>query len=156
MQDRDPAYEAARASGKVGEKVDGYLGIVGASTPALDRIVADINIRRRAVYTQRAKTQNATINEYAISAGCKPVDSITIGIAVERVPVSVRICAAKPMSRQRLSRTSMVVARSTSGVTSAGMGSGSGRVCACAADRTQSLRGRIGWSACRRSSDRSS
>lgn len=71
MQDRDPAYEAARASGKVGEKVDGYLGIVGASTPALDRIVADINIRRRAVYTQRAKTQNATINEYAISAGCK-------------------------------------------------------------------------------------
>ena len=71
MQDRDPAYEAARASGKVGEKVDGYLGIVGESTPDLERIVADINIRRRAVYTQRAKAQNATINEYAISAGCK-------------------------------------------------------------------------------------
>jgi hypothetical protein len=71
MQDRDPAYEAARESGKVGEKVDGYLGIVGDSTPELERIVADINIRRRAVYTQRAKAQNATINEYAISAGCK-------------------------------------------------------------------------------------
>lgn len=71
MQDRDPAYDAARNSGKVGEKVDGYLGIVGQSTPDLERIVADINIRRRAVYTQRAKAQNATINEYAISAGCK-------------------------------------------------------------------------------------
>ncbi len=71
MQDRDPAYAAAREAGKVGEKVDGYLGIVGAATPDLERIVADINIRRRAVYTQRAKAQNATINEYAISAGCK-------------------------------------------------------------------------------------
>lgn len=71
MQDRDPAYEAAREAGRVGEKVDGYLGIVGPATPELERIVADINIRRRAVYTQRAKAQNATINEYAISAGCK-------------------------------------------------------------------------------------
>ncbi|MXP09769.1 YdbL family protein [Pseudoblastomonas halimionae] len=71
MQDRDPAYEAARASGKVGEKVDGYLGIVGQSTPELERIVADINMRRRAVYTQRARAEQATINEYAIAAGCK-------------------------------------------------------------------------------------
>lgn len=71
MQDRDPAYEAARASGKIGEQVDGYLGIVGESTPELERIVADINIRRRAVYTQRAQAEKATINEYAIAAGCK-------------------------------------------------------------------------------------
>lgn len=73
MQDRDPAYAAAREAGRVGEKVDGYLGIVGPATPELERIVADINIRRRAVYTQRAKAQNATINEYAISAGCKAI-----------------------------------------------------------------------------------
>ena len=29
MAQRDPAYEAARSSGQVGEKMDGYLGIVG-------------------------------------------------------------------------------------------------------------------------------
>ena len=29
---RDPAYEAARSQGRVGEKMDGYLGIVGAAS----------------------------------------------------------------------------------------------------------------------------
>ena len=36
---RDPAYAAARSAGQVGEKMDGYLGIVGASTPELRRLV---------------------------------------------------------------------------------------------------------------------
>lgn len=67
---RDPAYEAARASGKVGEKMDGYLGIVGASTPELQRIVNDINIKRRAVYAEKARAANATVEEYALTAGC--------------------------------------------------------------------------------------
>jgi len=67
---RDPAYEAARESGKVGEKMDGYLGIVGASTPELQRMVNDINIKRRAVYAQKAQTANATLEEYALTAGC--------------------------------------------------------------------------------------
>ena len=34
---RDPAYAAARSAGQVGEQPDGYLGIVGAATPALRR-----------------------------------------------------------------------------------------------------------------------
>ena len=36
---RDPAYASARATGQVGERMDGYLGIVVAETPALRRIV---------------------------------------------------------------------------------------------------------------------
>lgn len=67
---RDPAYEAARSAGQVGEKIDGYLGIVGASTPALQRIVDDINIKRRAVYADKARAANATLEEYALTAGC--------------------------------------------------------------------------------------
>lgn len=67
---RDPAYEAARSSGKVGEKMDGYLGIVGASTPELQRLVNDINIKRRAVYAEKAQAANATLEEYAFTAGC--------------------------------------------------------------------------------------
>ena len=70
---RDPAYAAARTAGKVGEKMDGYLGIVGASTPELQRIVNDINIKRRAVYSERAKATNATIEEYALTAGCQAI-----------------------------------------------------------------------------------
>ena len=67
---RDPAYAAARSSGQVGEKMDGYLGVVGSGTPAIQRIVDDINIKRRAVYAQRAQSQGATLEEYAFTSGC--------------------------------------------------------------------------------------
>lgn len=70
---RDPAYAAARAAGEVGEKMDGYLGIVGAETPELRRIVNDINIKRRSVYSQRAQATNATLEEYALTAGCQAI-----------------------------------------------------------------------------------
>jgi hypothetical protein len=72
LAQRDPAYEAARSSGKVGEKMDGYLGIVGASSPELQRVVSDINIKRRALYAQRAQAASppVTLEEYALTAGC--------------------------------------------------------------------------------------
>lgn len=67
---RDPAYAAARAAGDVGEKMDGYLGFVGTPSPALRALVEDINIKRRANYTERARAQNATVEEYALTQGC--------------------------------------------------------------------------------------
>lgn len=70
---RDPEYAAARAAGEVGEKMDGYLGIVGAETAELRRIVNDINIKRRAVYSERAQATNATLEEYALTAGCQAI-----------------------------------------------------------------------------------
>ncbi len=70
---RDPAYASARSSGAVGEKVDGYLGIVGAATPQLQRLVDDINIKRRAVYAQKAQENNATLEQYAMTAGCQAI-----------------------------------------------------------------------------------
>lgn len=70
---RDPAYAAARAAGQVGEKMDGYLGVIGAETPELRRIVNDINIKRRAVYSERAQANNATLEEYALTAGCQAI-----------------------------------------------------------------------------------
>jgi len=69
LADRDPAYAAARASGQVGEKTDGYLGVIGGGADV--RALADkINIQRRANYTQRAASQNATVEEYAFTQGC--------------------------------------------------------------------------------------
>ena len=70
---RDPAYAAARSSGQVGEKMDGYLGVVGAASADLQRLVNDINIKRRAVYSQRAQQANATLEEYALTAGCQAI-----------------------------------------------------------------------------------
>jgi uncharacterized protein YdbL (DUF1318 family) len=70
LAQRDPAYAAARASGEVGERVNGYLGIVGNPNPDLQRVVDDINNQRRQVYTQRAQSEGATLEQYALTAGC--------------------------------------------------------------------------------------
>lgn len=70
---RDPDYAAARAAGKVGERTDGYLGIVGDSDAALERLVQDNKLKRKAVYTQSAQEQNATVQEIAFVGGCKAI-----------------------------------------------------------------------------------
>lgn len=67
---RDPAYAAARASGQIGEKMDGYLGFVGSPSPALRALVEDLNIKRRANYTERARATSSTVEEYALTQGC--------------------------------------------------------------------------------------
>ncbi len=73
LAQRDPAYAAARAAGKIGEQPDGYLGIVGPADKALQDLVNDINIKRRAIYTEKAKENNATLEAYALTAGCQAI-----------------------------------------------------------------------------------
>ena len=70
MAQRDPAYEAARKSGQVGEKMDGYLGVIGSQPAAIQNMVADLNRQRRENYTQRAQAQSVTLQEYALTQGC--------------------------------------------------------------------------------------
>ena len=70
MAQRDPAYEAARKAGQVGEKMDGYLGIVGSQPASIQAMVSDLNIKRRANYAERAQAQRATLQEYAFTQGC--------------------------------------------------------------------------------------
>lgn len=72
-------YAAARSAGQVGEKMDGYLGIVGAETPDLARLVRDINIKRRAVYAEKAQAAGATIEEYAFTSGCLLISRTVAG-----------------------------------------------------------------------------
>ncbi len=69
-QARDPAYAAARAAGQVGEKTDGYLGFPGTPSADLRRLAEDINIKRRALYAQKASEQHATVEDYAFTSGC--------------------------------------------------------------------------------------
>jgi hypothetical protein len=76
---RDPAYAAARAAGTIGEKMDGYLGYVRTPTPALRAMVEDLNIKRRAVYSDKARTANATVEEYAFTSGCRLIAQTVAG-----------------------------------------------------------------------------
>lgn len=69
LAQRDPAYQAARSAGQVGEKPDGYLGIVGAETPDLRALVNNINIQRKAAYT-RSAADGATVEQFAFTSGC--------------------------------------------------------------------------------------
>ena len=69
LAQRDPPYQAARSAGQVGEKTDGYLGIVGEETSALRALVNNINIQRKAAYT-RSAADGATVEQFAFASGC--------------------------------------------------------------------------------------
>ncbi|WP_312489680.1 YdbL family protein [Sphingomonas sp.] len=79
MAQRDPAYAAARAAGQVGEQPDGYLGIVGSATPELRALVNNINIQRKAAYTQKAQASGATVEQMAFTSGCNLIAQTASG-----------------------------------------------------------------------------
>ena len=79
LAQRDPAYAAARAGGEVGEQPDGYLGLVGAGTPALNALVGDINLQRKAAYTRQASAAGATVEQLAFTSGCTLIEQTAPG-----------------------------------------------------------------------------
>ncbi|WP_258047857.1 YdbL family protein [Sphingomonas citri] len=70
LAQRDPAYAAARSAGQVGEQPDGYLGVVGGGSAELRALVSNINIQRKAAYTQKAQASGATVEQLAFTSGC--------------------------------------------------------------------------------------
>jgi hypothetical protein len=60
-----------RATGKVGEQADGYLGVVGSADASLRAQVDAVNIKRRAYYTELAAKRGAKIEEVAATTGCE-------------------------------------------------------------------------------------
>ncbi len=79
LAQRDPAYQAARTAGQVGEKPDGYLGFVTPPTPALRQLVEDLNIRRKEAYTARAVAAGSTVEQFAFTTGCNLVMQTVAG-----------------------------------------------------------------------------
>ena len=79
MAQRDPAYAAARAAGQVGEKTDGYLGFPSTPDSSLRSMVEDLNIKRRAVYSEKAQAAGATVEEYAFTSGCRLISQTAPG-----------------------------------------------------------------------------
>ena len=76
---RDPAYASARTAGQIGEKMDGYLGVVGSAGSAVRAMVDDLNIKRRALYSEKAQGANATVEEYAFTSGCRLITQTAAG-----------------------------------------------------------------------------
>jgi uncharacterized protein len=60
-----------RASGMVGEQADGYLGLVGSAPADIRAQMEQVNIQRRAAYTQLAANRGATIEEVAAATACQ-------------------------------------------------------------------------------------
>ncbi|HEV2818042.1 MAG TPA: YdbL family protein [Allosphingosinicella sp.] len=60
-----------RASGLVGEQSDGYLGLVGSAPADTRAQMEQVNIQRRAAYTQLATNRGATIEEVAAATACQ-------------------------------------------------------------------------------------
>ena len=65
------ASASLRATGKVGEQSDGYLGVVGSADASLRAQVDAVNIKRRAYYTDLASKRGAKIEEVAATTACE-------------------------------------------------------------------------------------
>ena len=76
---RDPAYQAARAAGEIGEQPDGYLGFVGTPSASLRALVNGINIQRKATYTEKAQAANVTVADQAFTFGCNLIQQTQAG-----------------------------------------------------------------------------
>lgn len=78
---QSPLVDQARAQGTAGERYDGYMGVVGAGSPALRSAVGAINIQRRALYSRLAAEKGATPQEVGLTAGCQLLARIAVGQA---------------------------------------------------------------------------
>lgn len=72
---------AAMNAAQVGERADGYLGVRGQVTPAVRAEVEQINIKRRALYTQLAQQRGVAVEAIAAATACQAMKRVGIGQA---------------------------------------------------------------------------
>ncbi len=79
------ALDDAKAAGVVGEKRDGYLGIVSpGADAATQRLVQDINLKRRDRYREIAQaTPGSTLTDVEALAGAKIIGQTPAGQYVQ-------------------------------------------------------------------------
>ena len=77
---QDPAaIVAAKRTGQIGERYDGYIGYVGVPSAALRRQVDAVNIRRRSLYSELAARKGVSPQEVGITAACSLLRRINVG-----------------------------------------------------------------------------
>ncbi len=79
--------DAAKARGEIGEQIDGYLGVVDGASPSADVINAykEINIARKALYTQAADAGGVQTSIFAQLTGEKTIKKAPRGQFVKDV-----------------------------------------------------------------------
>lgn len=76
-----PEIRAAKASGQVGERYDGFIGYASYLPATVRRAVDAVNIRRRAHYSNLAAAKGVSPQEVGITAGCVTLRSVQAGEA---------------------------------------------------------------------------
>jgi uncharacterized protein YdbL (DUF1318 family) len=67
--------DGAKAAGQVGERVDGYLGLVDADAPGdVKALVESVNAGRREKYAEIATKRNVPVDAVAAQAGAKLIE----------------------------------------------------------------------------------
>lgn len=77
--------DAAIARGEIGEQINGYLGIVDGQSPsaAVRNAMSEINIARKAVYTEAASGGAEPASVYAQLTGEKQIKKAAAGTYVK-------------------------------------------------------------------------
>ena len=87
------SLDQAKAAGQVGEKIDGFLGVVDANAPTDVRaLVERINAERAAKYAEIAQKQGTAVDAVAKIAGQK---------LIERTPAGQYVLGADGRWRQK-------------------------------------------------------
>ncbi len=81
----DARLDAYRADGVIAERFDGYVEIRDSNAPGEARaLVADVNAKRRALYTQRADESNVPVAEVGKVFANKIVETAPSGTYFRR------------------------------------------------------------------------
>ena len=77
--------DSAIARGEIGEKIDGYLGVVNGASPSASVVAAkdEINIARKSVYAQLAQKSGQPLNTVAQLTGEKQIKKSAPGTYVK-------------------------------------------------------------------------
>lgn len=72
--------DQAKQAGQIGERADGYLGLVVDSAPAdVRELVAEVNAKRKLEYERIARQNNLSVEQVRALAGKKAIEKTRSG-----------------------------------------------------------------------------
>jgi hypothetical protein len=77
------SLEEAKSKGLVGEKADGYLGVVNATDAEAHAVVKEINLKRQQAYDEIAKRNGTAMSAVEALAGEKAIQNTRAGHYVQ-------------------------------------------------------------------------
>jgi uncharacterized protein len=87
------SLDAAKAAGQIGERIDGYVGVVDANAPGdIRKLVDQVNAGREAKYAEIAAERGTSVQAVAQIAGQK---------LIERAPKGEYVMGADGRWRQK-------------------------------------------------------